>query len=132
MQKDQLAKIAGLDTDKIDFAIPQNLFNLMVDNQIPHNLVAYSYEKKPYGELINLGEEFIFNAQDLIKIDIYKLFDVIEEYQEKMNPYKGEPFYISLMGLIERFAYKGLLEYRKNDLSKLAEYNKNVGDWSKC
>ena len=128
MQKDQLAKIAGLDTDKIDFAIPQNLFNLMVDYQIPKNLMAYSYEKKPYGELINLGEEFIFNAQDLIKIDIYKLFDVIEEYQEKMNPYKGEPFYISLMGLIERLAYKGLLEYRKNDLSKLAEYNKNVGD----
>lgn len=132
MQKDQLAKIAGLDTDKIDYAIPQSLFNLMVDNQIPHNLVAYSYEKKPYGELINLGEEFIFNAQDNIKIDIYKLFDVMNDYQEKMNPYKGEPFYISLMGLIERLAYKGLLEYRKNDLSKLAEYNKNVGDWSKC
>ena len=128
MQKSQLAKIAGLDTDKIDFAIPQNLFNLMVDYQIPKNLMAYSYEKKPYGELINLGEEFIFNAQDNIKIDIYKLFDVIEEYQEKMNPYKGEPFYISLMGLIERLAYKGLLEYQRNDLSKLAEYNKNVGD----
>ena len=128
MQKDQLAKIAGLNTDKIDFSIPQSLFNLMEENKIPHNLVVYSYENKPYGELINLGEEFIFNAQDNIKIDIYKLFDVIEEYQEKMNPYKGEPFYISLMGLIERLAYKGLLEYRRNDLSKLAEYNKNVGD----
>jgi hypothetical protein len=128
MQKDQLAKIAGLNPERIDFSIPQSLFNLMEENKIPHNLVVYSYEKKPYGELINLGEEFIFNAQDNIKIDIYKLFDVIEEYQEKMNPYKGEPFYISLMGLIERLAYKGLLEYRRNDLSKLAEYNKNVGD----
>ena len=128
MNKSDLAKLSGLNPERIDFAIPQNLFNLMADYQIPKNLMAYSYEKKPYGELINLGEEFIFNAQDLIKIDIYKLFDVIEEYQEKMNPYKGEPFYISLMGLIERLAYKGLLEYRKNDLSKLAEYNKNVGD----
>jgi len=128
MNKSDLAKIAGLNTDKIDFSIPQSLFNLMEENKIPHNLVVYSYENKPYGELINLGEEFIFNAQDNIKIDIYKLFDVIEEYQEKMNPYKGEPFYISLMGLIERLAYKGLLEYRRNDLSKLAEYNKNVGD----
>ena len=127
MNKSDLAKLSGLNPERIDFAIPQNLFNLMVDYQIPKNLMAYSYEKKPYGELINLGEEFIFNAQDLIKIDIYKLFEVMNEYQEKMNPYKGEPFYISLMGLIERFAYKGLLEYRKNDLSKLAEYNKNVG-----
>ena len=128
MQKDQLAKLSGLNPERIDFAIPQNLFNLMVDNQIPKNLMAYSYEKKPYGELINLGEEFIFNAQDNIKIDIYKLFEVMNEYEDKMNPYKGEPFYISLMGLIERLAYKGLLEYRRNDLSKLAEYNKNVGE----
>ena len=103
MNKSDLAKLSGLNPERIDFAIPQNLFNLMVD------------------------KEFIFNAQDNIKIDIYKLFEVMNEYQEKMNPYKGEPFYISLMGLIERLAYKGLLEYRKNDLSKLAEYNKNVG-----
>src|SRR5574343_172131 len=128
MNKSDLAKLSGLNPERIDFAIPQSLFNLMEENKIPHNLVAYSYEKKPYGELINLGEEFIFNAQDNIKIDIYKLFEVMDEYEEKMNPYKGEPFYISLMGLIERLAYKGLLEYRRNDLSKLAEYNKNVGD----
>ena len=126
MNKGKLAEIAGLNSRKIDFDVPQSLFDLMEKNNIPHNLMVYSYEKNSYGEMINLGEEFILNSND-IKIDIYKLFEYMNEFEKRMSEFSGEPFYISLNSLIERLHDQGIFEVRKSDVSKIQEYNKNVG-----
>ncbi|MCK9458811.1 MAG: hypothetical protein M0R80_04165 [Proteobacteria bacterium] len=115
MNKSNLAKIAGLNTDKIDFALPQEYFNLLNKNHIPTNFIVWNYEnKKTFGSPMNIAEEFIYNSQDKIKIDVEKLFTFMEKQKIEMDKIKlNEPFYITLMELIQLLHEEKVLSYEE-------------------
>jgi len=110
MDKVTLAKIAGLNTDKVDFALPQEYFDLLNKNHINTNLIVWSYEEKGFnGKPKHLGEEFIYNSQSKIEIDVIKLFKYMEEFKKEFSDM--ESFKITLMELINLLYDKKLLEY---------------------
>lgn len=106
MNKLDLAKIAGLDTNKIDFTISQYTFDFYTKNGISTNLLVSSYEEKTYGQIKNLAEEFIYNSQNKIQLDFYKMMEFLEEYKKQLNKIDSlnkinSPLYLTLMELIE-------------------------------
>jgi hypothetical protein len=115
MNKLQLAKLAGMNINKIDFALPQSYFNHLLNNKSNIDFIVWSYEdKSTFGEPKNIAEEFIYNSRNKILIDFDKTVEYLGEYQKELNKICDKrPFYITLMELIELLNEKGLIEYEE-------------------
>jgi hypothetical protein len=103
MNKSDLIKLMGLNETKIDYAIPQSLFDLMNQNNLSPELIAYSYEKKSYGAPINLGEEFLYKLQET-NIKIKDLAEILNRNKEISN------IEVNLLDFIKWLAYKNIIK----------------------
>ncbi len=119
LDKPLMCKFAGRNPSKIDFAIPQSLYDAVNkfknENNAPFDPrnLAFSYESKSYGEAININDEFIYALSER-EIDFNKFMKYLKDEFGDIKELNYDYIHINLafiiMRMIEADTFKPIKE----------------------